>query len=201
MTTPIPPDAFQPDLVRGESIEWSGQPNASVIFHQEDRRIIPFTLLWGGFAIFWFLAASGFVEIFDSPTSPVTHIFYMVCGMLFVLVGQYAIWGRFVYTRWKKKRTYYALTNRRALIVIHGFFGRRSSSAWFIDLLLIDKRVQRNGIGFVSFGGPATAEARWGTNNPPRPPTFDDVDNADDVYQTAIRMMEKAHAASASQSR
>ncbi len=52
----------------------------------------------------------------------------------FVLIGQYMIWGRFVYARWKKRRTFYALTNRRALIVVNGWRGRTTSSAYFDGL-------------------------------------------------------------------
>ena len=194
MITPIPPGTFSPDLVPEEFIEWSGQPNASVIFHKEDWGFIPFTLLWGGFAIFALLCALGFVEAFNSDKGPLFQFFDIIGCAFLALVGQYVIWGRFFYVYWRKKRTWYALTNRRALIVVDGFFRRRSSSAWFIDLLLIDKRMERNGIGFVSFGGRATGELRWGTNNPPRPPTFDDVDNADAVYRAAIQLMERARA-------
>lgn len=201
MITPIPLGTFSPDLVPGESIGWSGQPNASVIFHREDWGFIPFTLAWGGLAIFGLLSFLGVVEAFNPHKEPLIQFFDIIGCAFLVLVGQYMIWGRFFYVYWRKKRTWYALTNRRALIVIDGFWRRRSSSAWFIDLLLIDKRVERNGIGFVSFGGPATGELRWGTNNPPRPLTFDDVDHADAVHQAAFQLMEKARASHAASSR
>jgi hypothetical protein len=71
------------------------------------------------------------------------------------------IWGRFVYARWKKRRTFYALTNRRALIVQNGIKGRTSSSAYFENLSVVEKRVRSDGIGIISFGGPVTGEWRW----------------------------------------
>jgi hypothetical protein len=46
--------AVQPELVPGESFVWAGQPKTSVVFHKEDAILIPFSLLWGGFAIVWF---------------------------------------------------------------------------------------------------------------------------------------------------
>src|SRR4029077_18044987 len=51
--------AIQPELLSGESILWAGQPNSSVVFHKEDLFLLPFSLLWGGFAIFWEAGVSG----------------------------------------------------------------------------------------------------------------------------------------------
>jgi len=45
--------AVQPELLSGETLLWAGQPNPRVIFRLEDFIMIPFSLLWGGFAIFW----------------------------------------------------------------------------------------------------------------------------------------------------
>jgi hypothetical protein len=102
------------------------------------------------------------------------------------------IWGRFVYARWKKQRTYYALTNRRALIVERGLGDRTASSAYFENTAMLDKRVRSDRIGSISFGGPVTGEWRWGKGNPPRCPTFDDIDNVDGVYQIAARLQGQA---------
>lgn len=197
MTTPVPFDIFSPELLPGESIQWSGRPNPRVIFHAEDLFVIPFSLLWGGFAIFWLLGASGLLNRFSShPIQPFAW-FGIIWGTPFVLIGQYMIWGRFLYARWKKKRTYYALTNRRALIVEHGFRGRNVSSAAFDTLPMIDKKVRNDGIGRIAFGGPVVGEWRSGRNNPPRPPTFEDVDEADAVYQIAVHMQDQIRASSA----
>jgi hypothetical protein len=38
-------------------------------------------------------------------------------GVPFVVIGQYMIWGRFLYDAWLKPRTYYGITNRRVLIL------------------------------------------------------------------------------------
>ena len=54
--------AIQPELLSGESILWAGQPNHRVVFHKEDVFLIPFSLLWGGFAIFWEAGVSGRLE-------------------------------------------------------------------------------------------------------------------------------------------
>jgi hypothetical protein len=190
--TPVPFSVFSSELLPGETIQWSGRPNPRVIFHPEDTYMIPFSLLWGGFAIFWLLGASGIGNIWTNPPDRTFRWFGVIWGTPFVLVGQYFIWGRFVYERWKKQRTYYAVTNRRALIVEQGLRSRNVTAASLEALPMIDKRVRSDGIGSIAFGGPVIGKWRSGRNNPPRPPTFDDVDGADAIYQIAISMQDQS---------
>ena len=192
MTTPFPVEVFSSELLPGETVQWTGRPNAAVIFHKEDWGLIPFSLLWGGFAIFWLLGASGIWNLWANRPDNSFQWFGVVWGTPFVLVGQYMIWGRFVYDYWKKQRTFYGLTTRRALIVVNGLRGRTASSAYFESMTIMDKSVRLDGIGRISFGGPVTGEWRWGRNNPRRPPTFDDIESADSVYQIAARLREQA---------
>jgi hypothetical protein len=131
MTTPIPFDTFSAELSRDESIQWTGQPNRSVVFHPDDWFMIPFSLMWGVFMIFWLLAASGTWDVFSSKPKGDFGWFGIIWGTPFVIVGQYMIWGRFFYEYWKKKRTFYALTNRRALLMENGLFNRNCTSIYF----------------------------------------------------------------------
>ena len=152
--------------------------------------MIPFTLLWGGFVVFWLLAVSGIWGIFRNSSGALEY-FGLIWGSALVLIGQYMIWGRFIHLRWRKQRTVYALTNRRALIVESGFRNRKSCSAFFAELSMLDKHVRPDGIGSISFGGPVIGQWRR-RGIPPRPPTFDDVDQVDTVYQIAIRLRDQA---------
>src|SRR4051794_26916140 len=102
------------EMLPGERVEWTGHPNPSVIFHAEDWLVIPMSLMWGGFAIIWLLGASGIWNLRSNGPGSTFAWFGVVWGTPFVLVGQYMIWGRFVYRRWEKHRSYYALTNKRA---------------------------------------------------------------------------------------
>ena len=192
MSTAVPFDVFAPELLPGESILWTGRPDPRVIFHSEDVFMIPFSLMWGGFAIFWLLGASGIWDIWSNHPSRSFQWFGIIWGTPFVLAGQYLIWGRFVSASWKKKRTYYAITNRRALIVEHGLRSRNVTTASFDALQVIDKKVRSDGIGSIAFGGPVTGRWGAGKNNPPRPPTFEDVEGADLVYQIATRTQDQA---------
>ncbi len=136
MTTAVPTDVLLTELAPGETLEWTGGPNPSVIFHPDDWLLIPFSLLWGGFATFGLLQVSGISDLLVNRPNPRFQSFMSLWVTPFALIGQYMIWGRFVYHRWEKKRTYYALTNRRALIVHGGLRSRESSSAYFENLLV-----------------------------------------------------------------
>lgn len=40
-------------LNQGESILWMDMPNPHWLFSPRDLLLIPFSLMWGGFALFW----------------------------------------------------------------------------------------------------------------------------------------------------
>ena len=97
--------ALQPHLLPGESILWTGRPDPRRLLSSADWYIVPFTLMWGGFAIVW----EAGVIFYGAPP------LFVLWGIPFVLVGQYMIWGRFLYKRWDRSRTGYAVTNQRLL--------------------------------------------------------------------------------------
>jgi hypothetical protein len=105
----------QPEMMSGERVYWAETPNPSVIFHSDDWAIVPFSLLWGGFAIFWEAGVLGYWG--NGPRSGSPSLFMAIWGIPFIVMGQYMIWGRFLYDAWLKKRTYYAVTNRRVLVL------------------------------------------------------------------------------------
>jgi hypothetical protein len=183
-------DRFSRELLPGEKIEWAGRPDPSVIFHTEDWFMVPFSLLWGGFAIFWFWGATGLGKIGKDPSAEF-ETFAAIWGGAFVLIGQYMIWGRFFYAWWRKKRTVYALTNRRVLIFVQGLTGLSQSSAYFNQMPMIDYRVRADGIGSISFGGPLQGQLQ-ARGAPPRPPTFEDVNDAEAMYRLALRIQDDA---------
>jgi len=187
--------AIQPELTTGEGVVWAGQPNGAVFFHKEDAFLIPFSLLWGGFAIFWELGAAGFWGSNSRSGNP--WLFGMLWGIPFVLIGQYMIWGRFFYTAWKKKRTYYAITNRRVIVVQNGW-NRQMASAYLDSLPTLIKEGRSSGIGTLRFSQAESmwsGRRGWGTwdgMTVGNVPTFVDIDDLDYVYRLISDLREMA---------
>ena len=154
---------LQSEMTSGESLLWSGQPQQRVIFHQQDWFAIPFSLLWGGFAIFWEWGVTGhFDNAHGSHSAPG---FFVLWGVPFVVMGQYLIWGRFLYAAWKKARTYYGITNKRVLVVNAGK-SRRVTDAYFPNIDSVSLATRSDGIGTIEFAPePAAALSQWGFSN------------------------------------
>ncbi len=175
---------FGNEMAPGESIVWVGQPETSVIFHKEDWFMIPFSLLWGGFALVW----ESFAIAGSSKASGFSW-FFVLWGVPFVVIGQYMIWGRFLYAYYKKKRTFYALTNQRALMVVKGR-SRGLTSVILRNTAAINCDVRDDGIGTITFGNSTRAGGDFflqpkGSNRP-QDPAFCDIADVETVYRMAI---------------
>lgn len=115
---------IQPELMSGEGVLWTGRPNPGMRMHSEDWYLFPFSVLWGGFAIFW---EAGVLGYWGSSARGGVSIFMAVWGIPFIVIGQYMIWSRFLYDAFLKRRTYYAVTDRRVLVLQEGL---RRKTSW-----------------------------------------------------------------------
>jgi hypothetical protein len=109
-------------MLTGGTTHWAGIPNPEIIFHSDDWVAIPFSLVWGGLMIFWEAGALG-TSANCSKTGN-GDVFMILWGIPFVLCGQYLIWGRFFHDAWLKRRTFYAVTNRRVLAPQDGWYSQ-----------------------------------------------------------------------------
>jgi hypothetical protein len=176
-------EKFRNELLSGENVLWTGQPNRNVVFHPKDALLIPFSLLWGGFAIFWEAGVLGMWGSTTKTPENVTNWFFALWGVPFILIGQYLIWGRFVYDWWCKKRVFYAATNRR-ILVLSIARGRRLISIYLESLPFINKTVRADGIGTLSFGESDKRSywGPWASFSSQGAPVFADIEDAERVY-------------------
>ena len=97
---------IQSELESGERLLWAGQPIQGIKLRGSDVFMIPFSFLWGGFAIFWEYS----VIQNDAP------FFFILFGIPFVLVGVYIMFGRFFIEAKQRSKTFYGLSNERVVI-------------------------------------------------------------------------------------
>jgi hypothetical protein len=138
-------------LDSGESLLWSGAPKRGLLLRPSDALAIPFSLLWGGFAIFW----ESDVLRSNAPG------FFVLWGIPFVLIGLYLILGRFFVDARIRANTFYGLTDRRA-IIISGLFSKTVNSFPLRSLVEISLRESSDRSGTIMLGRPSPYSV-WGS--------------------------------------
>lgn len=165
------------EMLPGEKVVWSGRPVAGIRLRTSDALLIPFTLLWGGFAVFWEATVL-------STGAP---LFFALWGVPFVLAGVYITVGRFVFDAWQRSRTSYAVTDERVVIRTGGF-RPEVVSLRLAYLPGLTFREGRGGLGTISFGGGSPLAglmggmAGWPGADRYLGPRFDLVQNVRSVY-------------------
>ena len=172
---------FSRTLLPGEHIRWSGRAGRGLLFSSRDVFLIPFSLLWCGFVVFWeTMAVRG-----NAPP------FFRLWGAAFLCVGLYFVAGRFVLDAWMRQGMRYALTDSRILIAKPKPFA--SLTAIAVDRVpdiqfteLSDNR------GTIRFGAPMpvfgrTNGAIWSPALDPTP-QFLAIDDARTVFDMVQRL-------------
>lgn len=99
------PNQINQYLAPDEYILWNGKPGKGNLLTQADIFMVPFSILWCGFAIMWET-----VVLMNS-----TSLFAKIWGIPFVCVGLYIVFGRFIMKIYLRKETVYVITNRRII--------------------------------------------------------------------------------------
>ena len=178
----VMPEPFQEDLLKNEKILWAGQPEPKVLFTRSDFFLVPFSILWFAFAAFWMI-----------------HPVVLLIGLPFVLFGFYLFVGRFFYKVLRKKRTYYAVTDKRVLILTK-LFGKSLKAVYTDSIPVINKSVRSDGIGTITFGKSTYMRAMyqnsgleffgWGYGE--YMPAFYDIAGANEVFKMVSELMDKS---------
>lgn len=127
----------------GESLLWSGKPGKGHLFRKEDAIMIPFSILWCGFAVFW--------EI--SVIRAGAPLIFKLWGIPFVLVGLYLTVGRFLIKRIKDRKSRYALTSQRIIVAN----GAAKTTLDLTSLPRITVNQHADGSGDIRFGESAVS--------------------------------------------
>ena len=105
-------DSWEGILDQGEVIIWQGRPEKGVVWSDLLSFDTLFGLFFGGFALAWIVIA---VSNVARTSSAMVHLFPLF-GVPFLLVGLYLAFGRLLWDEYKRRCTYYSLSNRSAYV-------------------------------------------------------------------------------------
>lgn len=120
--TPLPdPGAqWQALLDPGERLVWVGAPAGGLRLTPKGIGMSVFGVFFFGFSVFWTLGAAA--PLWGGFTGEMPRgmgwffIFFPLFGLPFVAVGGYMLFGHYFHDAWRRRRTRYALTDRRAIV-------------------------------------------------------------------------------------
>lgn len=160
----------------GERLLWSGKPRSGIRLRAQDAYLIPFSILWCGFAIFWEFS------VIDTGAP----FFFKLWGIPFVCVGLFFVFGRFFLDAYNRAQTTYGVTNER-IIIVSGIFSQQTKSLQLRTLSDVSLSQRGDGSGTITFGPSHYMNAFFPVGAWPgvaryAPPSFDLIDRAKDVY-------------------
>ena len=183
MTLTIDPDLatqLRPNLSKDEKLLWTGQPKTGILFRSTDVFIIPFSLMWGGFAIFWELSVIR-----------TRILLFELWGIPFVLVGLFMIVGRFFYDAKKRGNTIYGITDDRIIIKSGAFSSSSIQSLNIKTLTGFSFREKTDGTGTILLGPSNQFSMLNGSGWPARgqqAPRLEFIPEARKVYELIVSL-------------
>lgn len=132
---------LQPYLRADEQVLWTGKPYTSRSYHISPFFAI-FSLIWCGFAVFWMISATAIGGPFG------------LFGIPFVCVGVYLLYSVFVGQKKTLSAAVYAVTDRRALILLHERNGANLTEYVFSNLSSIGLEDVQGNTGTIRFVQP-----------------------------------------------
>ncbi|NLL91432.1 MAG: hypothetical protein GX222_03320 [Ruminococcaceae bacterium] len=183
-------NAIKNAIYDGENILWSGKPLLKGAFRKFDLRRIPMFVLW--------LAAS--VLMLTLPViDPLQDIAMKV---LVILCFIYYSFGRIIMKNYRKKKSFYAITDRRVLWIIE----KRDSNKNFVSQIpLTDVKEPQltlfnDGSGTIVFGkmpksyytGMNSGLESYRSGNSRVMPAFFDIENPNEVFSIFEKAQKEA---------
>lgn len=132
------------ELVPGERLLWSGRPLQGIRFRRSDLGVVGIGIAWCVMGFASFLTGRGSIE--QAKSNPF---------LLFIAIGLvYMFFVRFVVDAIARRKIFYGVTDRRA-IIIGGMFTQSTTSLDYEAMSEITLCEGSNGRGDIVFGKPS----------------------------------------------
>lgn len=177
-------------LITGERLVWAGYPDRSVFFVKEDIQ----NILWS--LPFFIIIFKGYFPQAIKEFALGNYAF-AVLGLLpflgFIIVPIYFFFGRYIFGRFVREKTYFGLTNRRILILFP-FLRNPIFSIFLGKLKDVEMNARGNDNGTITFGSKDNQELKIADLGEwifafllPPSPRFERVKNVKSVYQLILK--------------
>jgi len=167
---------------------WEGRPQRGLMLRARDGLLIPFSLLWCGFAIFWEYQATFGIK----GQGPVS-IFFELWGAMFVAIGLYFVFGRFLFDAYIRAGTYYGVTNQR-IMISSGLLRREVRSMFLAGLPEMRLSQSRDGRGTIKFGADPIGNRMSFSWTGSSVPAFEGIEDPANVYHVILKALKAAYA-------
>ena len=177
-------DLFQADevikeeLIPNENVIWTGKPESGQLFKTSDIFMIPFSIMWGGFALFWESTAI----TMNAP------LLFKIWGIPFVVVGLYMIFGRFIYEFYNRKALFYGITNKR-IIIKQTIIPKKTTTLILSNIQEVNLRIKKNGNGDIIFAPERSLISSF--NRQYQPPSFLNIKDCKEIYAKILEIKQK----------
>jgi hypothetical protein len=168
--TPSTQTLFQNEMLKDEKILWTGKPKKGFVLPGGYILLILFGFPLLGIGSFMGYSA---IQSFD--------IFAMIFCLPFILFGLYLFFGVIISRNYQTKRTYYAVTNQRIIILINSS-NKKVESILINQIPVLNKTVKKDGSGTIQFDN--TGYMGTGRNSYRiEALSFDNIMDVDTVYR------------------
>jgi hypothetical protein len=130
------------ELPSSEHVLWTGSPVRYPVFDRQDAFLVPFSILWFGFAIFWEAMA----------LKSAAPFFFVLWGLLFVVIGCYLCVGRLIVRQIMLRSVVYTITDQRIIMRWKGMGNERETSRYLDHLEPPILAESDDGVGTIRFG-------------------------------------------------
>jgi hypothetical protein len=168
-------------LAGDERLLWRGKPPTGLLLRPSDGYLIPFSLRWCGFALFWEWS----VVKSNGP------FFFKLWGLAFVAVGLYLVVGRFVVDALLRDKTVYAVTSQR-VIILSGLLRPEVKSFDLRNLGEISLTLSAGERGTIAFGTPLVSNRKLFWPSDDGRPKLEMIERVGRVYDLIRNAQQKA---------